>query len=469
MTAILLAAGVGKRMGAHAHPKSLLTVGGRSLLQRTLESLQVVDVSHLVLAVGYRKKEVTAEARRYAGAMTVTVIENPRFQEGAILSLWGARNSFDDDLLIMDADVLSPPAAFSRLTGSMHANCLLVDGTCVDTGEEQMVLGRGNRVLHITKRPSQEMKASMTVFGESVGFLKLSREAAAILRRLLEEKIQAGVVNIEHEQLYPDLFRQVVVGCERVDGMSWTEIDTPEDLERAEKEILPVWEGAGCLNRWISQQFLPVVFKLPLTPNQWTFFSFVTGLASVFFIAQGDYPSGLIGAGLFQLFYMMDNWDGDVARHRGLSSRWGGWFDVTVDGIVQTLLPVGLAAGLSRFETSGWIVPVGWIAAAGIFLDSLVAIWAKARGFGPGIYGDPSRPEGSSGWIRKNVTNENFSLLVGLVLLLDRRAPFLIATAVGSQIFWIRFVRRNRRRLWPPAATDPLGRRITTGSFKALR
>ncbi len=239
MTAILLAAGVGKRMGPQASPKCLLTVGNRSLLQRTLDSLRAVGVSHLVLVVGYRKEEVAAEAKRCVGGMALTIVENPRFQEGAILSLWSARNFFADDLLIMDADVLCPQAAFSRLTGSVHANCLLVDGTCSDTGEEQMVLGQGNRALQITKRPSQELKATMSSFGESIGFLRLSREAAPVLRRLLEEKVQAGVVNIEHEQVYPDLFREVVVGCERMDGLPWMEIDTPEDLERAESAVLP--------------------------------------------------------------------------------------------------------------------------------------------------------------------------------------------------------------------------------------
>lgn len=204
-----------------------------------MENLQAVGVGRLVLVVGYRKEEVVAEASRYAGAMAVTVVENPRFQEGAILSLWSARDLFDDSLLVMDADVLCPQAAFSRLVGSVHANCLLVDGTCVDTGEEQMVLGQAKRVLHITKRPSQELKASMTTFGESIGFLKISKEAAAILRRLLEEKVQAGFVNIEHEQVYPDLFRQTVVGYESADGVPWTEIDTPEDLTKAEREIFP--------------------------------------------------------------------------------------------------------------------------------------------------------------------------------------------------------------------------------------
>jgi choline kinase len=44
---------------------------------------------------------------------------------------------------------------------------------------------------------------------------------------------------IEHEEVYPDLLARAEVGFERVDGTPWTEIDFPEDVTRAEREILP--------------------------------------------------------------------------------------------------------------------------------------------------------------------------------------------------------------------------------------
>ena len=79
--------------------------------------------------------------------------------------------------------------------------------------------------------------------GESVGFLKLSAGAARLLRQLLEARVAAGDTGIEHEQVYPELLSRVEVGFERVDGMPWTEIDFPADVERAEREVLPRIEG----------------------------------------------------------------------------------------------------------------------------------------------------------------------------------------------------------------------------------
>ena len=98
-----------------------------------------------------------------------------------------------------------------------------------------MLLVRGERVVDIVRggAPGYELA------GESVGFLKLAAGAARVLRELLELRVAAGHTAIEHEEVYPELLERVVVGFERVDGMPWTEIDFPEDVARAEREVLP--------------------------------------------------------------------------------------------------------------------------------------------------------------------------------------------------------------------------------------
>jgi choline kinase len=199
LTAILLAAGVGKRMGPDAAPKCLLAIGGKSLLQRTLESLRAVGVEEVALVTGFQAGAVAAEARAHAGGLKLTVLENPRYKEGAILSLWTAREFLDRKVLVMDADVLCPQAAFERLVGSPHRNCLLVDSSVRETGEEQMVFGREAKALHIAKKVPEEIRRRMELCGESLGFLRLDSAAAALLRSLLDRKVQAGVVTIEHD------------------------------------------------------------------------------------------------------------------------------------------------------------------------------------------------------------------------------------------------------------------------------
>jgi choline kinase len=237
VTAILLAAGVGKRLlgltGGRA--KCLIEVGGKSLLLRLLEGLAAAGVHEAVVVTGFGADGVRAAIADGPSGIRVRWLSNPRYREGAILSLWTAREMLGGPVLVMDADVLCAPAMITLLVNSSHRNCFLLDGSVEPTGEEQMLLVRGDRVWNIVRggAPGYELA------GESVGFLKLSAGAARVLRELLEIRVAAGHTGIEHEEVYPGLCERVEVGFERVDGMPWTEIDFADDVTRAERDVLP--------------------------------------------------------------------------------------------------------------------------------------------------------------------------------------------------------------------------------------
>jgi choline kinase len=237
MTAIILAAGVGKRLlgTSGGKPKCLVEIGGRSLLARLLDGLQAAGVRDAVIVVGFGEDAVRGAIASGPDGMAVRFVTNPRYREGAILSLWSARAALDGPVLVMDADVLCAPAMLDRLVCSPHQNCFLLDASQENTGEEQMLLVRDGRVRNIVRggEPGWEL------MGESIGFLKLSTDAARLLRSLLEERVAAGDTGIEHEQVYPELLARVDVGYERVDGVPWIEVDFPDDVERATREILP--------------------------------------------------------------------------------------------------------------------------------------------------------------------------------------------------------------------------------------
>lgn len=239
MKAIILAAGVGRRLEARlrGRPKCLLVVGGKTLLARLLEALAAAAVREAVVVVGHGADAVREAIGASEAGMPVRYVFNPDYRKGAVLSLWCARDELDDDVLVMDADVLCPPALIARLVRAPHASCVLLDGSVTPSGEEQILMARAGRVHDIAK--TRSVPSSYDTFGESVGFLKVARADAPILRAALEAAVGAGRDGIEHEQVFPELMRQCVVGYERVDGTPWIEIDFPEDVERAEREVLP--------------------------------------------------------------------------------------------------------------------------------------------------------------------------------------------------------------------------------------
>ena len=228
MRAIILAAGVGRRLGTAVaeHPKCLLQLEGRTVLDRMLDALEAVGVRDVVIVVGHLHDQVEAAVADRAGVRT---LYNPEFRKGAILSLWTARSAFDGDLLIMDADVLFPTAMLRRLVESPHPDCFLMDVRAANDGEAQMLMAHEGRVLDIARG----LRGDFDARGESVGFLKLSAETAQVLLQLLEQAVQAGQDGVEHEEVYPALMRVRTIGYELVEPFVWTEIDFPEDVEHA--------------------------------------------------------------------------------------------------------------------------------------------------------------------------------------------------------------------------------------------
>jgi NDP-sugar pyrophosphorylase family protein len=92
-TAIILAAGVGKRLAAtHGDlPKCLIEVGGVPMVTRLIDGLATAGVRRVVLVTGYGDAQVRRRLGDGPAGTDLTYVFNERFREGAILSLWSAR------------------------------------------------------------------------------------------------------------------------------------------------------------------------------------------------------------------------------------------------------------------------------------------------------------------------------------------------------------------------------------------
>jgi choline kinase len=235
MKAIILAAGVGKRLWSvtQHHPKCLIQIGGRTLLVRYLDALASVGVKQVVIVVGYKQEMIRAAAG--LSGVAVRYLESEHYQRGSITSLWRAREELNGDALIMDADVLFHRMILERLVNSAHPTALLMDESVKQTGEECMVVAQGGRVIALTKR----MPARYDMAGEGVGFLKVRGADTGPLIRSVQAHIERGQLDMEYEDALLEFFGEVKVGYERIGGLPWTEIDFEEDVARAEREILP--------------------------------------------------------------------------------------------------------------------------------------------------------------------------------------------------------------------------------------
>ena len=121
--ALIIAAGRGIRLNEHSQeiPKSLITVGQRSIIETILSTLQRAGIEEVVIVTGY-KSEVMMD-RLGDGSrhdLRLRYVFNPEWQKKNGVSVYAARDCFagDEQFLLMMSDHLFSPDILNTL---MHA------------------------------------------------------------------------------------------------------------------------------------------------------------------------------------------------------------------------------------------------------------------------------------------------------------------------------------------------------------
>ena len=244
MKALILAAGTGTRLTGPddtGRPKSLLQFGGETLLARHVRILRALEIEELVIVVGYNADQIRAEVKAIGADDFVRFVENPRFREGSVISMWSAREFLTDggEWLFMDADVLYDPAILKRMVESDAATCFPYDSSFEDGEEPVKFCLRGGRPVEFRKAIGD---VAWDDIGEWVGFIRMGPDFCAALA----DRTGAYVVKNPTAEPYEEAVRDLIlgefndrVGAVDIAGLAWIEIDFPEDLIRAERDILP--------------------------------------------------------------------------------------------------------------------------------------------------------------------------------------------------------------------------------------
>src|SRR5690349_8728835 len=244
MRAIILAAGLGLRLQMPAgeqHPKCLLRFQGITLLERHLRALRSAGVTEVVLALGFEPQQVSAELARIEWQPAPEIVLNPRYELGSVLTVHTVANALTrgGDVLLMDADVLYDERMLAALVAGEHANRLLIDRD-FETGDEPVKLCLKHGVP-VELRKQLAVGLDYDTIGESVGFFRFTEAAARRFAEIVAGYVDSGRANLPHEEAMRDLLleRSHAFDTADVTGLPWIEIDFPNDVARATKEVLP--------------------------------------------------------------------------------------------------------------------------------------------------------------------------------------------------------------------------------------
>lgn len=216
-------------------PKCLVTVGGETLLARNARILRAAGVNDLTVVVGCAADTV----RR--SIPDATFVDNPRFAEtNSLYSLWLSRHHLTDAFIVMNCDVLLHPQLVVDLLTAHHEDALLLAYRDEDTeyGDEEMkVQVRCGRVVDISKSMDPE-----AADGENLGVAKFGATGARLLLDEADRLIAAGDIKAWVPRAFKEFATRRPLHAIGTRGLPWTEIDFPEDYQRAVEMVLPAIE-----------------------------------------------------------------------------------------------------------------------------------------------------------------------------------------------------------------------------------
>jgi len=244
MLAVILAAGMASRLRplTDEKPKCLLEIGGRTLLQRTMDALVDAGITEFVVVTGYRSEMIRQFITDHynlmpmsflpaEGRLTVHFIDNADYATtNNIYSLWLTRPYVNGaDFLLLDSDILFDPAVVEKV--------LQAEGTVLalnrhELGEEEMkvIADDEGKVVELSKTCSIEK-----AIGESIGIEKIMADYSLALFQELRLMINGEkLVDIFYERAFERLIPQghqfSIVDTTDLFSM---ELDTVEDFQKA--------------------------------------------------------------------------------------------------------------------------------------------------------------------------------------------------------------------------------------------
>lgn len=241
MQAIILAAGMGRRLGEYTKndTKCMLPVNGVRLIDRTLSQLTKLHLNRVVIVVGYQGGNLIKYiGDRYDGQLKIEFVENPIYDKtNNIYSLALAKDKLqEDDTLLIESDLIFDDGMFSLLIENPYPNLALVakyetwmDGTMVRIDAD-------NNIVNFVPKAAFDYNETDSYF-KTVNIYKFSREFSQTKYVPFLEAYSKAVGNNEY---YENVLRIISflnshdLKALPITNEKWYEIDDKQDLDIAE-------------------------------------------------------------------------------------------------------------------------------------------------------------------------------------------------------------------------------------------
>ena len=243
MKAIILSAGQGSRLGhlVDGRPKCLIEFGGRTLLDRQLDTLAASGVDEAVVVTGFHDDLVEGAIAARTGGPRVSTVFNPFYKVADNTgSLYMAREALSGDCLVWNGDTLVSDALMAKVVGNARAGiCVTIDRKdAYDDDDMKVITDPDGRLRAIGKRIKEGVNA------ESIGLLAFRGDGAVRFREAIDRAMRTSEgTTIWYLRVIHHLAQHGDVWTLDISGDEWGEVDFPEDVASAEA-LVKRWDEA---------------------------------------------------------------------------------------------------------------------------------------------------------------------------------------------------------------------------------
>ncbi len=240
MQAIILAAGMGKRLGEFTrnNTKCMVEVNGVKLIDRLLRQLSGLNLNRIVIVVGYEGQKLIDYLDKKHSDLKIEFVNNPIFDKtNNIYSLYLAKKQLqEDDTLLIESDLIFDDGMFELLLKDHNPNLALVakyeswmDGTMVKIDDDK-------NIINFVPKAAFSY-ADKDKYYKTVNIYKLSKDFSTNKYIPFLEAYTKSVGNNEYYEnvlsiisfLNSHNLKALPISSEK-----WYEIDDKQDLDIAE-------------------------------------------------------------------------------------------------------------------------------------------------------------------------------------------------------------------------------------------
>ena len=240
MQALMLAAGMGKRLGKYTEnaTKCMVPVNGKALIEYAIEALIEAGIKKLVMVVGYKRDILKDFLKDRYSEIEIKFIDNTVYDTtNNIYSLYMARSVLaEDDTILLESDLIFDKKIIRELIESPEKNLAVVspfepwmDGTVT-------MLNKNNEIECILGKSEFNWDLSNRYF-KTVNIYKFSKDFSEKLYMPFLNAYQTAYGKNEYYETVLKVLSfldNTSLKAHKVDGSRWYEIDDPADLAIAE-------------------------------------------------------------------------------------------------------------------------------------------------------------------------------------------------------------------------------------------